>query len=165
MSDSQAEQPITMFEGMRRLASGVSVVTANDRRGERYAMTATSVSSLSGEPPSLLVCINRDARIDAAMDSTPFFCVNLLGPKHKQISINCSTPERGDSRFEHGFWINDEQTGVYYLGDAQAVFFCEKQQQHSYGTHHIYIGNVLRTQVAPGTPEILAYLNGQYLYL
>jgi len=165
MSSNQKEQSSSMFDGMRRLVSGVCVITAINRAGERFAMTASSVTSVSGEPPSLLVCVNRQARLDQAMNESACFCVNLLSPKQRQISINCSTPESGESRFEHGHWQIDTLTGLSFLADAQAVFWCKKQLTNAYGTHHIYIGDVQRTLVAPGDVNVLAYLNGQYLEL
>ena len=160
----QSSSP-TMFDGMRRLISGVSVITANNRKGDRLAMTATSVTSVSAEPPSLLACVNKDARLGQGMEATEYFCVNLLAPKHKQISVNCSTPENGTSRYEHGHWKCDEETGIFYLADSQAVFFCLKKAVYTYGTHDIFVGDVMRTQVAEGEPTVLAYLNGQYVDL
>lgn len=157
---------VSMFDGMRRLLSGVSVVTASNLRGERFAMTATSITSVSAEPPSLLVCVNRSARIDHAIKESAYFCINILAPMHKQISINCSTPEASvDSRFDHGNWHLDEATGVYYLADAQATFFCRRQATHHYGTHNIFIGDVIRTEVDPGNVTVLGYLNGGYVVL
>lgn len=156
----------SMFDGMRRLLSGVSVVTAGNPHGDRFAMTATSITSVSAEPPSLLVCVNRSARIDHAIVESEYFCINILAPMHKQISINCSTPETSaDSRFEHGNWHRDENTGVYYLADAQATFFCRKQATHGYGTHNIFIGDVIRTEVDPGNVQVLGYLNGGYIVI
>lgn len=166
MSIYQEGSETTMFEGMRRLVSGVSVVTANNAKGESFAMTASSITSVSAEPPSLLVCINRTARIDHAVMETPYFCVNLLAPKHKQISNLCSTPEsRPGSRFEAGNWVKDEHTGLMYLADAQAIFMCHKQAVHSYGTHNIFIGDVMSTHVDHAGVSVLAYLNGSYIDL
>ncbi|TVZ39165.1 flavin reductase (NADH) [Alteromonadaceae bacterium 2753L.S.0a.02] len=165
MSQSEQETEVSMFEGMRRLVSGVCIVTARDARGERYAMTATSVTSVSGEPPSLLVCVNEKARIHQAISETDYFCISVLAPKHKQISVNCATPESAASRFEHGHWAKHEVSGVYYLSDAQAVFFCRKAQAIGYGTHSIFIGNVEATHVAEGESTVLAYMNGGYITL
>jgi len=167
MSIYQEGSETTMFDGMRRMVSGVTVVTANNASGERFAMTASSVTSVSAEPPSLLVCINRTARIDHAVIETSFFSISVLAPGHRQVSMNCATPEAyPGSRFAEGDWQQDEQTGLYYLGDAQAVFICHKQAVHSYGTHDIVIGNVTKTLV-DGAPEVrvLGYLDGKYIDL
>lgn len=159
------EAAVTMFEGMRRLVSGVCVVTAVDEQGERYAMTATSVTSVSGEPPSLLVCVNQQARLHAAVSHTDFFCINVLAPQHEQVSINCASPEMASSRFTEGAWMNHSDSGVPYLSDAQSVFFCRKSQSMVYGTHTIFVGEVEQTLVAPGEPRALAYINGAYRHL
>jgi Conserved protein/domain typically associated with flavoprotein oxygenases, DIM6/NTAB family len=163
MTNTQNPSAVTMFDGMRRLLSGVSIITATNRAGERFAMTASSVTSVSGEPPALLVCINTTASIDAAMASSDYFTVNVLSPKHKQMSINCATPEMSASRFDHGHWLRHAETGLYYLGDAQATFICKKQRSTAYGTHNIYIGDVIETRVAKGEVNVLGYLDGNYL--
>ncbi|WP_045861400.1 flavin reductase family protein [Teredinibacter purpureus] len=165
MTEVSGDTTTTMFDGMRRLLSGVTVITANNSKGERFAMTASSVTSVSAEPPSLLVCINRQATLDHAILETQFFCVNVLAPKHKQISINCATPEAGDSRFEHGHWQQDSKTGLFYLGDAQAVFICSKKATFEYGTHNIVVGDVTTTLIDASEVSVLGYLNGSYLEL
>ncbi|WP_075187402.1 flavin reductase family protein [Teredinibacter haidensis] len=165
MSHNHTSTSSSMLDGMRRLVSGVCVITANNGDGERSAMTASSVTSVSAEPPSLLVCVNRQARLDQAMIESGAFCVNVLGPKHEQISTICATPEKGCTRFELGDWALDEETGLSFLADAQAVFFCRKQATHAYGTHNIFIGDVLRTRVTEGEVKSLAYLNGSYRML
>jgi len=165
MGSEQHPPVFSMFDGMRRFVSGVTILTANNRLGERFAMTATSVTSVSGEPQSMLACVNQQARLNQAMKETEFFCINLLSPKHKQLSVNCATPDSGVDRFEHGNWHCHEKTGVFYLADAQAVFFCEKKLVQRHGTHDIFIGDVLETHVANESISILAYMNCDYLTL
>ncbi|SMF40239.1 NADH-FMN oxidoreductase RutF, flavin reductase (DIM6/NTAB) family [Alteromonadaceae bacterium Bs31] len=162
MDKSQDKSSLTMFDGMRRMLASVSIVTASNRAGERFAMTASSVTSVSAEPPSLLVCVNQKAGLDHAIDESEFFCVNVLSAKHKQVAVNCASSDTLETRFQHGNWHVEENTGCYFLGDAQAIFFCRKQLVQPYGTHHIYVGDVIETRVAQGEVSPLGYLNGDY---
>lgn len=163
MPQQSNEAEVTMFEGMRRLVSGVSVITAQDQNGRRFAMTATSVTSVSGEPPSLLVCINRQARIHTAITTSETFAVNVLGAEHQNISTICALPETAAGRFAEGAWQHSGEFNVPYLEDAQAVFFCRKVQSHVYGTHTIFVANVEQTYVAKDRAKVLAYMNGGYV--
>ncbi len=153
-----------MFDGMRRMLASVTIVTANNARGERFAMTASSVTSVSGEPQSLLVCVNKKAGLDHAIEESKHFCISVLSPKHKQIAVNCATPEL-ENRFEHGNWHQHDDTGLHFLADAEAVFFCQKQLTQEYGTHHVYIADVIETRVSQEQVNPLGYLDGDYLRL
>jgi len=149
-------------KGMRNLASGVCVVTALTEEGERVAMTASSVTSVSDKPPSLLVCVNKSAGIDSALTNTDAFSVNVLSKGQQEISNTCAKPTEGDSRFSVGNWVVDDQTGLSYLDDALSVFICEKSQVVAYGTHNIYIGDIVKVQFGDGEPDILVYAKGEY---
>src|SRR3984893_16879814 len=70
---------------MRDLASGVSLITTGQGE-ERTGLTATSVSSLSMEPPSLVVCINRTSTTLQAMRKNRVFGVNVLAAGHRAIA-------------------------------------------------------------------------------
>lgn len=151
--------------GMRNLASGVCVITATNQTGERVAMTASSVTSVSDNPPSLLVCVNRQAKIDGALAETDNFAVNVLSREHEDVSNLCAAPSEGDSRFQSGNWVKDGASGLFYLGDALSTFFCRKMQTVSYGTHNIYIGNIEKVILGNPSAELLVYANGAYHYL
>ncbi len=157
MSDELALQ---MRLGMRRLASGVSVITARDDR-DRFAMTASSVTSVSDAPPSLLVCIHNETRIGKAIGKTGVFCVNVLSRRQQEISINCAIPEVETSRFDCGDWTMDPASGLSFLEGAQSVFFCEVAKTVSYGTHNIFVGNIKKV-VLHGEVDPLVYYDGGY---
>ena len=92
------EMGVAMKEGMRRLASGVSVITSVDAQGNPYAMTATSITSVSDSPASLLVCINKSTRMFEAIAEGGQFCVNLLNHDQEAISNRCAITVRGAGR-------------------------------------------------------------------
>jgi len=148
--------------GMRNLASGVCVVSTRSSSGERVAMTASSVTSVSDSPASLLVCINREARLDGILSQSDEFSVSVLAEHHKEVSDVCAKPCEGESRFAVGSWCQDARTQLSYLDDALSVFFCDKQQAIAHGTHNIYIANVTKVITSDSEGSPLVYAKGAY---
>lgn len=150
--------------GMRRLVSGVSVITALGPQGEKFAMTASSVTSLSPSPPSLLVCVNRDARLAAILAPGLGFAVNILKTSHQEIAQVCASGEQSGARFNHDLW-RETDSGAPYIHDAEVIFQCEVAQLIHYGTHIIVIGNILAVDAPTEEIEPLLYVNGRYTRL
>lgn len=149
-------------DGMRRLASGVSVVAVNDLTIGRLAMTASSVTSVSDNPPSLLVCVNTINTMATSMQRSAYFSVNVLSASQDAISTLCAGAGQGEERFVEGDWRTDSETDLPYLNDAEAVFICQKEQVIRHGTHDIFIGNIQRVYTSSGPVNPLIYLNGGY---
>ena len=146
---------------MRRLASGVSVVTHGE--GERRTgLTATSVSSLSADPPTLIVCVNRSASLYAQLRAGDSFGVNILGAQHADIADRFAGRNgvNGAERFREGRWIVTPD-GVTLLADALAVFVCEAEDVIDRHSHAILIGRV-RSAVAGPADGALLYWGGAY---
>lgn len=150
-----------MRTGMRTLASGVSVITALDDNGQRVAMTASSVTSVSDQPPSLLVCVNQSARLFTVLSRSKAFAVNVLANVHQDVSTACSTPEESESRFAVGHWETHAE-GLPYLVDSMATFFCTTAQQVVHGTHGIYIADIQAVRVPEESQSPLVYFDGAY---
>lgn len=164
---SKANQDLSaaLKQGMRFLASGVCVVTAQTENNERVAMTASSVTSVSDAPPSLLVCVNQQARIDEAMAATEHFAINVLSHAQEEVSQICSQPSEGDDRFQSGNWVQDPESQLYYLDDALSVFVCKRVKSVAHGTHNIHIGNIESVKLGSDEAKMLVYANGGYHYL
>jgi len=143
---------------LRRLASSVSVVTCCSG-GRNYAMTATAVSALSMEPPSMLVCVNRSGAFHDALSETSEFAINILGRAHVAVSKQCSGGANGEERFGVGCW--DTQVVPPVLVDAQAVIICRKENALPYGTHTVFMGRILSISLN-GDVDPLIYVDGQY---
>lgn len=148
-----------MRAGLRRLAKAVVIVTTRDVE-RRYAMAATAVSEVSMDPPSVLVCVNRGAAINAPLAAGADFCLNILHSSHEAISADCGGRERGEERFNNGAWAGSD-SGAPYLEDAQARFMCRNDRAIDYGTHTIYIG-VVQEAVTAGPVDPLIYVDGRY---
>jgi flavin reductase (DIM6/NTAB) family NADH-FMN oxidoreductase RutF len=143
---------------LRRLASSVSVVTCR-YEGRNYAMTATSISALSMEPPSMLVCVNRSAVFHTALNRANDFAINVLGRAHIDISRLCSGGASPESRFNVGDW--DTRAAAPVLIDAQAAIVCRKDKELDYGTHTVFMGRIVSISIN-GDVDPLIYLDGQY---
>src|SRR4051812_25845260 len=93
------EEAAAQFKlGMRALAGAVSIITSA-HEGRRYGMTATAVCSAAADPPTVLVCINRNTTTHGAVEATGMFCVNVLRSEDKELSGLFSGAQRGESRF------------------------------------------------------------------
>jgi flavin reductase (DIM6/NTAB) family NADH-FMN oxidoreductase RutF len=126
---------------MRRLASTVTIISTADADGGRHGMTATAVSSIAADPPSLLICVNHSASIHEPLTARGRFCVNVLTTQHEALVAAFSGKLKGDARFGVGEWRN-ESCGTPYLQDAQCNLFCDVDTVVPYGTHSIVIGRV-----------------------
>ena len=143
---------------MRRVASTVNVISILVD-GQPMGITATAVSSISLDPPSLLVCINRAASLHAPMGDMSHFRVNVLHRDQEQIARMFADRSQHALRFLSGWDLASR--GAPSLVDAQATILCRRLDSHSFATHSIFIGVVeeagSRSDVNP-----LVYLDGRY---
>ncbi|MBR0756763.1 flavin reductase family protein [Bradyrhizobium jicamae] len=151
MSTTSEDVRASFKLAMRRFPAAVSVITSADQ-SRRHGMTATAVTSLSLDPPSLIVCINRATLLHDIMSVGRHFCVNVLRSDQVELSSAFSGAVAPELRFDHGRWLTSED-GVSYLDDAQINIFCRKVAAVPYGTHTIFIGEAaavkLRDPIAP----------------
>jgi flavin reductase (DIM6/NTAB) family NADH-FMN oxidoreductase RutF len=147
-------------EAMRHLAGGVAIVTAGRDEG-RVGMTATSVTSLSAEPPTLLVCINRSASLRPALDRAGHFAVNLLGDRHQGLADRFAGRHgvAGHERFARGRW-STLATGAPVLADALAAFDCGIEEIIERHSHAIVVGRVQAVRITAAAA--LVYWHGGY---
>lgn len=143
---------------MRRVAATVNVISLNVH-GRPLGITATAVSSLSLEPPSLLACINRAAAVHASMADMANFRVNILHRDQEEIARMFADRGQEERRFAAG-WERHADAPPRLI-DAQASILCRRIDHHQFGTHSIFIGVIedvcVREDVSP-----LLYWNGRY---
>jgi flavin reductase (DIM6/NTAB) family NADH-FMN oxidoreductase RutF len=144
---------------MRRFASTVTIITACDHE-RHHGMTATAVTSLSMDPPSLVICLNQKSLLHDIMFRARRFCVNVLHRDQADLSSAFSGAVAPEKRFEVGVWTRTED-GLPYLADAQANLFCRKAAALPFGSHTIFVGQVedvgIRDVIAP-----LVYQDANY---
>jgi flavin reductase (DIM6/NTAB) family NADH-FMN oxidoreductase RutF len=146
---------------MRRFPAAVSVITAADEN-RRHGMTATAVTSLSLDPPSLIVCVNRATLLHDIMQVGRRFCINVLRRDQAELSSAFSGAVAPEARFAVGNWQTSTD-GVSYLAEAQVNIFCRKVAAVPYGTHMIFIGEAEAVNVHDPI-EPLIYQDAQYCY-
>jgi len=151
------------FRGaMRQLTGGVSVITAG-RGKDISGMTVTSVSSLSVDPPALIVSINRGASSWPLLQRYGFFGVNILTSDQIDIAERFTGKGglKGAERFAGAEWTT-RASGVPLLIGALAAIDCEVEEIVERHSHAIVIGRVLDLQRSTRTAA-LAYWQGQYV--
>jgi flavin reductase (DIM6/NTAB) family NADH-FMN oxidoreductase RutF len=147
---------------MRHLAGGVSVITvglAKDITG----MTVTSVSSLSVDPPTLIVSINRESSSWPLLKRYGAFGVNILAADQLDIAERFAGKDglKGADRFTGAQWMTGA-SGVPLLAGALAAVDCELEDIVERHSHAIVIGRVLDMRLASRSAA-LAYWQGQYV--
>jgi flavin reductase (DIM6/NTAB) family NADH-FMN oxidoreductase RutF len=152
-----------MKDALRRHAKAVVVISCL-HEGTRYAMAATASVELSVDPPSLLICVNKNASIHGPLSKGAIrFCVSILNSSHQNIASACSGKLKGEARFAEGNWAYNHD-GTPYVEDAQANFFCDLDGSLAYGTHVAFVGAIKAINVN-GEVDPLVYVNGKYTLL
>ena len=143
---------------MRRYIYSVSIMSNKDNADNPNAITVSSVTSISMDPPSLLICINKSSRIHNTIVLGSKFCINLLNSNQENLSNICSDEDMYDQRFKDKNWNLDD---IPFLQNAQANIFCKVDKLTSYHTHTIVVGLVEDANYADEI-STLTYVNGEY---
>ncbi|MEX0729497.1 MAG: flavin reductase family protein [Aquisalimonadaceae bacterium] len=152
---------------LRGMASSVAIVST-ELDGTRYGMVATAVMSVTLEPPSIAVAINRSASIHTPLLERGAFVINLLSKENEDIA-NGFMASKGESRFAFGPWAAHESSEadlnrLPYLANAQAAISCRLTDSIRKGTHTLVIGEVIDV-IQAETFSPLLYCNGTYCSL
>jgi flavin reductase (DIM6/NTAB) family NADH-FMN oxidoreductase RutF len=159
-STPQAHVSVEHFRALLgRFASGVTIVTAADDRERPHGMTVSAFSSLSIEPPLVLVCIDAAASMQGMFVVGSFFAVNVLAADQEPLSRRFSD-EAMELRFDGVPWAAGA-TGAPLLVHAHARLECRCVQRHVGGDHVIVIGQVVHGDTPEGTAPLL-YHRGAY---
>lgn len=148
----------TLRDALGSFATGVTVVTCVDDKGQPFGLTVNSFTSVSLDPPLLLVCIAKRARCASALANAPNFAVNVLQTGQQPASIRFSTKD--EDRFGSTPWSIGE-TGAPLLMDSLGVFECARHAMHDGGDHHILVGRVVRASFDANMDPLL-YFRGRY---
>ncbi len=147
--------------GMRRLASGVSLITTVS--GEvPLGFAATAVTSVAAEPePTMLVCVNKKVSCHDALIESGVFCVNLLAASHVDIAKLFSSSEHRTERFGADGWIR-LSTGAPVLSNALVSFDCKVTEAISKHSHTVVFGKVVDLRVNSEAVDPLLYADGRF---
>lgn len=149
-------------QAMRQCAGAVALVTVGAEHGKRTGLTVTSACSLSDNPPSLIVCVNRNASAHTRIREEGAFAINFLHEDHAMLALTFSGQKgvNGDDRFAVGQWTRGV-TGAPVLTDAVAAFDCVLAQEFETRTHSIFVGEVRGVSHADAAKP-LVYLRGHF---
>jgi len=142
-------------------ATGVTVVTSVGADGEPVGTTANAVSSLSLDPPLVLVCFDRASLTLAAIRGHGAFVVNVLAAPQRHLSANFA--RRGFAAAWDGVRHRPGRTGSPRLHDVLAALECTVEYRLPGGDHEIVVGRVREVETAADGAEPLLYWRGGYL--
>ena len=147
---------------MARLGAAVNIVTTDGAAG-RAGFAATAVCSVSDNPPTLLICLNRNSSAYRVVKANGVVCVNTLAAHHEVLSTLFGGKTPAEERFAAGNW-GVLETGAPVLEDALVSFDCRIREAHDGGTHDILICEVVDMKINAGD-EALMYFNRRYRVL
>lgn len=153
----EAVEPSTFRQLMGRFATGVTVITLEGSDGKPAGMTASSLASVSLEPPLLSVCIDRQADLHDLIVGAPGFVVNILESEQEALSRRFA--EQHPDRFA-GVGYEIGGAGEVLLDGALAHIKCRRHALHDGGDHSIIVGLVTGGSTGEGRP--LLYYRGGY---
>ncbi len=149
------------LEAMSRAANSVYVVTT-EGPGGRAGVTVSSVTSVSADAPTMLVCVHHLSPAAAAIATNNAFCINLLaeGQAHIADTFAGLTGAKGEDKFACAEW-DRAVTGAPVLKGALAMFDCRLVHSLRVGSHHIFVGELQKVGLAP-RGAALVYSNRAY---
>ncbi len=147
---------------MARLGAAVNIVTTDGPAG-RAGFTASAVCSVTDDPPTLLVCMNRGSSGAAAFESNGVLCVNTLSAGQQELSNAFAgfTGLEGEARFSIGEWAGME-TGAPALNGAAVSFDCKITDVVEKGTHAVLFAKVEGVRVSDGGSGLIYFSRGYH---
>ena len=145
-------------EALADWACGVTIVTSRD--GETiHGMTVSAFSSVSLDPPLVLVCADKTSDTLGVIEASGCFAVNVLSHDQQALSNKFAVKKDEHLRFE-GVPHSAGKSGAPLLEEALVALDCRVEAAHDAGDHVIYVGHVLSVQRREGEP--LLYHRGRY---
>ena len=169
MMAQAAKPPVELTEtqkqfrqAMSHLAAAVNIVTTDGAAG-RAGFTASAVCSVTDSPPTLLVCLNRNASVYSVFQANQVLCVNTLAQHHTQLSNLFGGKTPMPERFAEAAW-QTLHTGSPVLADAVVAFDCKISQVVAVGTHDILFCEVQDLKLSSGQQGLI-YFDRAYHHL
>jgi flavin reductase (DIM6/NTAB) family NADH-FMN oxidoreductase RutF len=152
-----AIDPRELRNAFGAFATGVTIITTKDTNGKPFGLTANSYTSLSLDPPLVLVCVDKKVDCYACFEQSKVFAVNFLAEDQEQISTRFAT--KGIEKFE-GVAIREGSVGVPLLEGTIGYIECKLVNGFEGGDHTIYVGEVQNASVTGDRP--LLFFKGKY---
>lgn len=152
-----AIDPRELRNVMGHFATGVTIITTKDVSGKPFGLTANAFSSLSLDPPLVLICVDKKVDCYACFDQSKVFVVNILSEGQDHLSTRFAT--KGIEKFE-GVAVRQGNLGVPLLEGAVAHIECTLTSAYEGGDHTIYVGEI--QSVAASGDRPLLFFKGKY---
>jgi flavin reductase (DIM6/NTAB) family NADH-FMN oxidoreductase RutF len=144
----------------KQMAKSVYILSCF-KQGIRYASVSSAVCNISNDPPSLLICMEKNASFSGLLTPNTLFAVNILGAGQQAVVEHCMGA-KGEARFEVGEWTASSEQPV--LSGAQASFICRVSAINGYETHNIVIAHI-EESICNEERSALVYVNGKFVPL
>lgn len=152
-------KPIDFKKACAQWCTGVSIVTATDETGSDFGLTVNSVTSVSVDPPLMLVCIDNGSATLGALKSKGSFCINILSAEQQELSVLFAT------RDADKFGALTPTRGILdlpVLGGCIISLECEIEAIYPGGDHEIVVGRLKNIIEGDITSKPLLFMNGKY---
>lgn len=147
---------------MRNWATGVTIVAAT-LDGERHGMTVSSFTSLSLDPPLVMISLEQVAKTHRLVSASGYFAVTILGTKQQEVSDLFAGRHTEDIDRFKDLEVFTLVSGAPFLSDGMSFFDCRVVSTYSAGSHTLFIGEVVAVYSADGDP--LLYYQQNYHHL
>jgi flavin reductase (DIM6/NTAB) family NADH-FMN oxidoreductase RutF len=134
-----------------RFATGVAIASAVGPDGVPHGLTISSFTSVSLQPPLILICLGHAVTNIAEFRQATHFGISILGEARRSLSDRFA--QKGHDRFDGVEWFSGE-TGVPLIAGALGTMECSTYQRIPCGDHDIFVGEVVRASVTEGKPLI-----------
>ena len=141
-----------------RFATGITVATVLDGEGTPHGLTVSSFTSVSLDPPLILICLGHAVTMIGAFRTASHFGINILSAEQRELSDRFA--RKGCDRFDALPWERGTM-GVPLLPGAIAQIECATHQRIASGDHDIFVGRMVRARVLDGDP-LLYYASGYH---
>lgn len=150
------------YRALMRHQAGAVAIVATAVGEMRAGLTATAFSSLTDQPPTLLVCVQRRVGAHDVIARSKMFSLNILAADQQDVAVRFSgnSGVHGAERFDAHGWRR-LKTGAPVLEQALAVLDCELVESHGFSTHTIFIGRVVDGATRSDAQPLL-YFRGDY---
>jgi flavin reductase len=159
-ADPPSPDTATFRAVLGRFATGVGVMTTV-RDGVPHAMTANAISSVSLDPPLVLVCVEKTTIMAGEVGASGVFALNFLSTGQVELSDRFADPDRpeGHEQFE-GLVTAEAATGAPILEGVLAWLDCRVWASYEGGDHLIVVGEVLALEVGDEDDPLVYYRSG-----
>jgi flavin reductase (DIM6/NTAB) family NADH-FMN oxidoreductase RutF len=151
MSSEAGVTPAEFRRACGRFATGVTIASVVDAQGTPRGLTVSSFTSVSLDPPLILICLGHRVSAIDAFRASAHFGINVLAEDQRDLAERFT--RKGQDRFDGLEWLPGK-TGVPILAGVLAAIECAVRQRIAAGDHDVFVGEMVGARVAAGRPLI-----------